>query len=341
MGEPDIAADDRSRADAGIAAENRGAGIDGDIILDGGMPLRAAQFLSTGGGARAKGDAVVDFNAVADDTRLADDNARAVIHEKGDADFGAGMDIDAGAAVCPFSHHAGNERDAQLVEDMGDAVDGKGFKAWISEDDLLDTGGRGISIESGFGVFLEDGADRNELFKESFYDFCGVEILDGGEVDAFADLRFKAFGNGAESIMGDRGEGVWGNSVFTPKSGEEEVKEFFDDSGDAGFGGEVYAADMVDAAVFGVGIQECIDQSLYVHYGRIAHSFNKNQPSSMALKLGLAGKDGDPAFFIFGDEGVAVEMKDFVNVVGAGGDGASGALGDAGVEFSFFDAPRS
>ena len=38
---------------------------------------------------------------------------------------------------------------------------------------------------------------------------------------------------------------------------------------------------------------------------------------------------------------MVIEVKNFVDVMGADGDGAGGALGDTGVEFTFLDAPCS
>jgi hypothetical protein len=161
---------------------------------------------------------------------------------------------------------------------MGDSIDGEGFKARISEDNFLNGGGCWVSIKSGFGVFLKDGADGDELVKEGFDGFCGVEVLDGGEVDALADLRFEALGKGSEPVLGDGWKGVAGDAVFAPESGEEEMKEVFSDGCDASFGGKVYAVDVVDAAVLGIGIEEGVAPLLKVHGESLREDGVENQP---------------------------------------------------------------
>ena len=63
-----------------------------------------------GQAARDQSDALVKPHAIADVGRAADDHAGAVIDEEVGADVRAGMQVDAGAAVRPFGHHAGQER---------------------------------------------------------------------------------------------------------------------------------------------------------------------------------------------------------------------------------------
>ena len=48
MGQPDIGADDRALSDDCFPAQNGGTGVDGDIILDGGMPLGIGGILGDG-----------------------------------------------------------------------------------------------------------------------------------------------------------------------------------------------------------------------------------------------------------------------------------------------------
>jgi len=58
------------------------------------MAARPGEVLSNA--QRAQGDALVEAYAIADDARLADDDAGAVIDGDGASDRGAGMDVDAG-----------------------------------------------------------------------------------------------------------------------------------------------------------------------------------------------------------------------------------------------------
>ena len=98
---------------------------------------------------------MVELHAVADLAGLADDHAGAVIDEEVGSDRGAGMDVDAGAAVGPLGHHAREERDILAVEQMGDALDGDGLQTGIGEDDLLETARGGIARIGGLDIGLE------------------------------------------------------------------------------------------------------------------------------------------------------------------------------------------
>ena len=85
-GDEDVAADGAPFADDGFAAENGGSGVDGDVVPDGGMSLLAAEELAECGGQSAEGDALVDFDVVADFGGFADDDAGAVIDEEASAE---------------------------------------------------------------------------------------------------------------------------------------------------------------------------------------------------------------------------------------------------------------
>src|SRR4051812_19093343 len=77
VGEPDVAADDRIRADDRVAAENRRVRVDHHAILDRGVALRAGRLLHDR--ERTERDALVQLHVVADDCRLADHEAGAVV----------------------------------------------------------------------------------------------------------------------------------------------------------------------------------------------------------------------------------------------------------------------
>ena len=153
-------------ADDGVAADDGRVGVDGDVVANGRMPLAAdgrSLFITLdvlGEAAGDEADALVKPHAVADLRRAADDHASAVIDEKMRADVGAGMNVDAGAAVRPFGHHAGQEGDAFLVQDMGETEDCDGLDTGIGENDFLLARRRGIAliggldIGSGFGCEL-------------------------------------------------------------------------------------------------------------------------------------------------------------------------------------------
>jgi hypothetical protein len=113
MREPHVSADDAVVANAGVAAENGGAGIDGDVVLNIRMALvgEAANQVSVciaaaGGIERAEGHAVIERHMLADGGGFSDDHAGAVIDKKGFVEFCAGMNIDAGVAMRSLSHHS-------------------------------------------------------------------------------------------------------------------------------------------------------------------------------------------------------------------------------------------
>jgi hypothetical protein len=134
-----------------------------------GMALGRGQGLGDRQG--AQGDALVELHVVADDGRLADDDAGAVVDDHGVAQRRAGVDVDAGPLVRPFGQHARQERHAQFVEAVGDAVDGDGEEAGVGQDHLVDALGRGVAALDGRGVDhqlavdlgqgLEEGAPRS------------------------------------------------------------------------------------------------------------------------------------------------------------------------------------
>ena len=93
--------------DHGLTAQNRSTGVNRNVVLDGGVALFAAQVLPATGRQRADGDALVNLHIVADDGGLAHYDAGAVVNKEVPANRGAGMDVDAGLAVCVFRHDAG------------------------------------------------------------------------------------------------------------------------------------------------------------------------------------------------------------------------------------------
>src|SRR5208337_2618062 len=114
MREPDIPANDAMVADAGVAAENRRAGINGDTVFNVGMALvrqtahQPALGIALAGGIESpEGHAVIEGHVLPNGGRLSNHDARAVIDEKGFVDGGAGMNVNSGMAVGNFGHDAG------------------------------------------------------------------------------------------------------------------------------------------------------------------------------------------------------------------------------------------
>ena len=96
-------------ADIGLAPQDRGIGVDDHAVADRRVAFGVADDLAGLLVARkaesAQRDTLVKLDAVTDPGGLADHDAGAVIDEESPADGGAGMDIDAGLAVCILGHH--------------------------------------------------------------------------------------------------------------------------------------------------------------------------------------------------------------------------------------------
>src|ERR1700676_4582237 len=89
-----VATDCRSCSDHGFTAEHSGVWIDSDVILNGGMTFAAffdfavLVFLKA---ARAQCDGMIQLHPRSDFAGLADDHARAVVHEESHTDLCAGI----------------------------------------------------------------------------------------------------------------------------------------------------------------------------------------------------------------------------------------------------------
>lgn len=234
------------------------------------MPFGALEdpaFRVLGEAAGAEGDAVVEFHGVADAAGLADDDAGAVIDEKVRADPGPGVDVDPGAAVGPFGHHAGDEGDALAEEDMGGALDGDGLDGRVGNDDDLDAGGGRIALVGGLDIGAEEAPDFGQAGQEVADQFLrGLLVAAAalfGEAEAFGDLGDEAvhefedpsFGEGLDLFGGD------GFLIVEPR--EEEAEEVLAHGRDGALGGEIGAIDPVDPSDLVIGIDESPGDSLF------------------------------------------------------------------------------
>ena len=271
VGEEDAGADGGAGADDGVAAHDGGVGVNGDVVFEGGMAALAAEGLSAGETAGDEGDALIEFDVVADDAGLADDDAGAVIDEEMGADVGAGMDVDAGAAMGPFSHHARDEGDIEGIKDVGDALDGDGFDEGIAEDDFFAAAGGGVALKGGLDVGGEKFAGAGDAAEKIVSEFSGLLVGAIGcvEAKALADFLADALGDAENAMTGEAGEVLAVDGIGVVKAGEEELEEVFADGGDGAFGGEVGAVDMVGATAGRVGAEDRIgDVAQVCFHGR-------------------------------------------------------------------------
>ena len=179
VSEPDIGTDDGAGADGRLTAENRRVGINGYVVFDGRVAFGDVAGIGIGNADGAERDALIHLDAFADNGRFADDDAGSVIDEETLADLCAGVDVDAGAVVYVFAHHAGEDGDAALMEDVRESVDGEGTEAGIGQDDFGGTFGGRIAFVCGSQVGVKDAADRRQLLKEAVDD--GFRLCRDGE----------------------------------------------------------------------------------------------------------------------------------------------------------------
>ena len=146
-------------ADDGLAAEDRGIGVDHDLILDRRVSLGVADDLAgliPREAQRAERDTLVELDPVPDPRRLADDDARPMVDEEPAADRCPGVDIDPGLPLGVFRHHPRDQRHAQAVQLVGHPIDGDRGHAGVAEDDLDQALGGGVAVVRGLDVLGED-----------------------------------------------------------------------------------------------------------------------------------------------------------------------------------------
>ena len=137
VSDPEVTADDGVMAYAD-ATEDGGVGIDGDVVLDDGMAGLVEQasvgiVLEVAG---AEGDALIEHDVMADDGGGTNDDSRAVVDAEGCSNLCGRMDVDARDGMCPFADDSWQQRQAELVQGVGDAMMQHGGDGGIAADDL-------------------------------------------------------------------------------------------------------------------------------------------------------------------------------------------------------------
>lgn len=119
-----------------------------------------AQFLVHVG--RAEGNTLVNLHVLPDHARLAYHHPRAVVYVEMRAYPGAGMDVYPGEAVGVFGDHSRQDRDAEAVYFMGDAVYHHGVKTGIAQHDFRQATRRRIALPVHFGIFHQRGVNGRQ-----------------------------------------------------------------------------------------------------------------------------------------------------------------------------------
>lgn len=261
FGDEDIGSDGAAAAD-GDVADDGGRGVESDVVFEGGVAAAAAEALSGGEGAGDEADSLIEFDVMADAGGFADDDAGAVVDEEVFADDCAWVDVDAGAGVGPFRHHAWDEGEAHLVEDVGHALRGDGFEAGVGENDFVAAAGGRVAIEGGPDILVEEGADGGDLVHEAADEAVGHG---GGIVwrgwlggEAGEDLVAEPLHDVGDPAFGQVGN-VFGLDGFRFKEAwEEDFEKVAAEGGDGTFRREVGAVEVVDAAEFAVGSEKFV-----------------------------------------------------------------------------------
>ena len=145
--------DDGVRADLRAVAdrdrpEQLRARADRHVVLD-----RRVALAGREAGA-AERHALVERHVVADLRRLADDDAHPVVDEEAVADLRGRVDLDPGHRARGHRHRARDERDADLVQRVGDAVREQRLDAGPRREDLRarDAARGGVALAGGLDV---------------------------------------------------------------------------------------------------------------------------------------------------------------------------------------------
>lgn len=167
VGNPDVASDDRVVAD-GDTAEDGGIGIDRDVILDDGVTrhvenitvLIIFETLST------EGNALIEGDVIANDTRLANDDASAVVDGEIFANLCTRMDVDTRLRMCLLGDDTWDDGHFQFMQFVGYAIVRHGVDDGIAEDDLTVVGCGRVVVEHGLNVGIEQAFDFRQCVDE-------------------------------------------------------------------------------------------------------------------------------------------------------------------------------
>ena len=230
------------------------------LLVDGRMALVPAQLLARRQRFRHQAHALIHFHVVADDRGFANHSARAMVHEKVRADLGARMQIHARAAVRPFGHDAREERNVFQIQLVRQPLHRDRFDERIRDDDFLLAERRGIAVEGGLHVGLQQFADARQAAEK----FQRQAVRDGAKL-AFHVFRWRIVFETLVNLVFERAEhrveargGLHldfrrMNQLIVKKTREQQPQQVLRQRRHQPFGGKVLAVEMIDAADLRVG----------------------------------------------------------------------------------------
>ena len=163
-----VSADDCVFTYDGIAAENGGSCVNGDIVQNCRVALFARKSLAASRGKSSQRNALINLHILADDCGFANHNAGTVVDKEVLADGCTRMDVNARFGVGVFCHESRENRNMQKVEFMGNAVDGRCHEAGIGEDDFVEAAGCGVAVISGVQIRFQEFTDLRNLGEKFF-----------------------------------------------------------------------------------------------------------------------------------------------------------------------------
>lgn len=171
--------------------------------------------------ARAERDMLIQPHPRADDRRLADHDAGAVIDEEARADLRTRVDIDAGAFVGDFRNEPRNDGGTQIVQFVCDAVVQAGDRAGIADQDLVHAARCRIAEKRRLDIAVDQAPDVAERGREQPHDGSGMVGLEGPGLalpiaEFMADLTLE---------IGYRGQQLGDNESVLLRYGAAEMAE--------------------------------------------------------------------------------------------------------------------
>ena len=212
----------------------------------------------------------------------------------------AGVDVDAGLRVGELGHHPRDERHAEAVQFVGDAVDGDRLQAGVAEDDLVVALRGRVAAEGRVHVLFERLAhvrqpaqqfDRLLLGQRLEVDVRGflAQFVAQRAGDLLGQLVVQAVDQAADVVLD-----VADVQVLPPAvAGVEHLEEVGEDVGDRVAAGQRLVAEVVEPAALGVGVDELVGdlRQLFLEADVRGHDNSRIGIRPLTGCYGPAGRD--------------------------------------------------